>query len=174
MKSIIFFNNTFAEKELNFIAGEKNLQKVGASEFAYIQMILTESLRLYPQNWLVSQKVTENIHIGTYIIPRGSIVLVSQWVMHHDLRYYPRPYKFDPMRWTRSARDKRPVMAFFPFQRSGSQEKEEALFWRVQVLRLVALLSHWRFELLGNPKITPDFSSHLRPKEAIWVVPRAR
>ena len=164
-----------AENEVDAILGGRNLKKIEASGFSYIRMVFAETLRLYPQNWLISQKATESIEIGTYIIPRGAILLVSQWVMHHDLRYYPLPYKFDPLRWRAKARMLRPPMAYFPFQSGVFQEKgQEARYWQIQILLLAALLENWRFEFLRTQKITPDFSSHLRPKEELWVKPKAR
>ena len=163
------------ENELDSVFGKRNSGKIEAQSFVYIRMVLAETLRLYPQNWLISQKAIENIQIGTYTIPSEAIVLVSQWVMHHDLRYYPLPYKFDPMRWTAKARIQRPQKVYFPFQKGASQEKEyEAFCWQVQILILAALLQNWRFYLATEQKITPDFSSHLRPREDIWVIPEAR
>ena len=41
--------------------------------------------------------------IGDYRAPALAIILMSQYVMHHDSRYYPNPFRFDPERWTPEA-----------------------------------------------------------------------
>ena len=163
------------ENELDAVLGERNAKKVEAKSFVFIRMVLVETLRLYPQVWLISQRVMKDIRIGRYTIPSGAIVLVSQWVMHHDLRYYPLPFSFDPMRWAENAQTQRSQTVYFPFQSGVSPKKEnEASRWQIQILILVALLQNWRFHLVTEQKITPDFSAHLRPREEIWVRAKAR
>ena len=42
----------------------------------------------------------EDVEIGGYLLPKGATALLSQWVVHHNERYYPEPLRFDPGRWT--------------------------------------------------------------------------
>jgi cytochrome P450 len=46
---------------------------------------LTESMRLYPPAWALGRQAINNCKIGKYIIPSGSIILMSQYVMHCNL-----------------------------------------------------------------------------------------
>ena len=68
-----------------------------------------------------------------YTIPAGSIVLLSQYVMHHDERYYEDPFHFDPERWTARG-EGRPPEAFATSRSAaarGSASASSSPGWRV-------------------------------------------
>ena len=46
---------------------------------------------------------------------RGTEILVSQWVMHRDPRYFAEPERFDPERWSDGLASRLPRYAYFPF-----------------------------------------------------------
>jgi cytochrome P450 len=48
-------------------------------------------------------------------IPAGSSILMSQYVMHHDSRYYEEPERFNPDRWTAEFKTQLPRFSYFPF-----------------------------------------------------------
>lgn len=52
-------------------------------------------------------------YIEPTLTPARSTIPV--WAIHHDERWYPRPYHFDPERWTKDAERARPRYSFFPF-----------------------------------------------------------
>ena len=53
--------------------------------------------------------------IGGYDFPAGSTMMMSQWVMHRDARYYDDPDAFRPERWLDGLADRLPAGAYFPF-----------------------------------------------------------
>ena len=46
---------------------------------------------LDPNAWAIGRQAIEDCKIGGYIIPAGSSILMSQYLMHHDPRYFPEP-----------------------------------------------------------------------------------
>jgi cytochrome P450 len=54
---------------------------------------------------------------------------MSQYVTHHDPRYYPEPFHFDPMRWTAEAHTTRPKYAYFPFRADPRQCLGQSFAW---------------------------------------------
>ena len=62
-------------------------------------MVVAESMRLYPPAWAVGRRALEDVEVGGYTIPKGTLVLVSQYVIHRDPRFFPDPERFDPERW---------------------------------------------------------------------------
>ncbi|MET0645832.1 MAG: cytochrome P450, partial [Pyrinomonadaceae bacterium] len=62
-------------------------QRVGA----YAEMVVAEAMRLYPPAWAIGRLALEDHEVGGYLIPRGSLVLISPYVMHRDPRFYPAP-----------------------------------------------------------------------------------
>ena len=81
----------------------------------YTQRIFAESLRLYPPAWAIGRQAIRDCKIGGYVIPAGSSILMSQYLMHHDPRYFAEPERFDPERWNPQENAKRPRFCYFPF-----------------------------------------------------------
>ncbi|HEX8853065.1 MAG TPA: cytochrome P450, partial [Pyrinomonadaceae bacterium] len=78
----------------------------------YTEMLVAEVMRLYPPAWAVGRLAIRDYEVGGYVIPKGSLVLLSQYVMHRDARFFPDPERFDPERWTPEAKESRPQYAY--------------------------------------------------------------
>ncbi|MBI1928965.1 cytochrome P450, partial [Candidatus Poribacteria bacterium] len=111
--------NPEAEKrlhaELDAVLGDRLPSVADLEQLPYTRMVFAEAMRLYPPAWAISRRVREDYEVGGYVVPAGAIVFVSQYVMHHDPRYYPEPFRFDPERWTLQLEATRPRFAYFPF-----------------------------------------------------------
>ena len=83
----------------------------------YTEMVLAESMRLYPPAWTVGRLAIADYEVGGYHVPKGSLVLLSQYVMHRDARYFPEPERFDPLRWTPEASEARTAVRLLSFRR---------------------------------------------------------
>jgi len=66
----------------------------------FVEQVVTESMRLYPPAWIVGRRAIEPYPIGEYVAPARAILLMSQWVMHRDSRWFSDPERFNPDRWT--------------------------------------------------------------------------
>ena len=65
--------------------------------------VLAESMRLYPPAWVVGRRALEDVELGGYRVPAGTLTVVSQWVTHRDPRWWPDPLRFDPDRFAPEA-----------------------------------------------------------------------
>src|SRR4029077_15545703 len=65
----------------------------------YTDMVLRESMRLYPPVWVIGRRALEPFRLGNYELPEETNVLISQIILHRDARYFPEPDRFDPDRW---------------------------------------------------------------------------
>jgi cytochrome P450 len=133
----------------------------------YTEMVLTESMRLYPPVWVMGRRAVSGYKVGKYYVPAKSIILLSQYVMHHDERYYPEPEKFDPERWTPEARAARPKYAYFPFGGGPRMCIGEQFAWMESILIIATLAQRWKLRLVpGHPvKLQPLIT--LRPKHGM-------
>jgi cytochrome P450 len=132
-------------------------------QLKYTEMVLAESMRLYPPAWALGRMATEPHEIGGQRIPPGSMVLCSQWTMHRDQRYHSDPLKFDPERWTPKAKAARPKFSYFPFGAGPRQCIGESFAWMEGTLLLATLAQQWKFRMA--PGFTP------RPHPAITLRP---
>jgi cytochrome P450 len=81
----------------------------------YTRMVIKEAMRLYPPNRSVGREALNDCEIGDYHVPAGTQLLMSQWVVQHDSRYFDCPEEFRPERWTTEFTSQLPKYAYFPF-----------------------------------------------------------
>jgi len=129
----------------------------------YTEMVVSETMRLYPPAWAVGRLSLEDHEVGGYLIPRGSLVLVSQYVMHRDPRFFPDPERFDPERWTHEARSARPQFSYFPFGGGPRRCIGEGFAWTEAVLILATLARRWRLRLIPGRAVEARARITLRP-----------
>ncbi|HJT16858.1 MAG TPA: cytochrome P450 [Thermoanaerobaculia bacterium] len=139
----------------------------------YTRMVLAESMRLYPPAWIIGRLALEPVEIGGYTIPRGAIVIVSQWVMHRDPRYWRDAEKFDPERF-RVEDASRPKFAYFPFGGGSRICIGEGFAWTEGVIVLQTLARKWRLELAQSTPVIPKPVITLRPRGGIRMTAHAR
>src|ERR1044071_5570531 len=140
----------------------------------YTEMVFAEAMRLYPPVWVMSRRAVSSYKVGKYYVPARSIILLSQYVMHHDERYYPEPERFDPDRWTPEAKARRPKYAYFPFGGGPRMCVGEQFAWMEGILLIATLAQQWKLRLVpGHPvKLQPLIT--LRPKHGMRMTIESR
>lgn len=93
--------------------GDEQPQYEHLTELPYTKRVYREGLRLYPPAWAVFRQASGKARLGEYTVPAGSAVILPQWSVHRDKRYFDNPTQFDPARWER--RSPNSVSAYFPF-----------------------------------------------------------
>ena len=130
----------------------------------YTEMVLAESMRLYPPAWAMGREALEDFEIGPYRLPKGTTVLMSQFVTHRDARYFPDPLRFDPERHTPEAKARRQRFSYFPFGMGPRQCIGEAFAWMEGILVLATFAQKWKMELIEGHPVQPEPLFTLRPK----------
>ncbi len=85
-----------------------------SSHLPYTSAVVREALRLFPPAWITNREVVGEVVLGSYQVPNGMTVAVSQWVSHRDRRFFKDPGGFRPERWLEDGKAA-PRFAFFPF-----------------------------------------------------------
>lgn len=143
---------------------------------AFTQMVVKETLRLYPQAYVLFARVAaEDVELGGYRIRRGSQVYPAPYMIHHDARWFPDPEKFEPERFQPERFDKLPSCAWIPFG-AGPRACIGAAFATMELVLITAtILQRARLSLApeqGDPEPMPLFS--LRPKGGLRMVVTGR
>lgn len=138
------------------------------------ERILSESLRLYPPGWTIGRRALQDLTLGDFTIPKGALVLMSQYVMHRRADFYPHPQEFDLSRWTPEAKAARPQFAYFPFGGGPRGCVGEPFAWMEGVLVLATLARKWRLKLAPGQEVVPDPLVTLRPKHGVLVTAEPR
>jgi cytochrome P450 len=137
-------------------------------------MVLAESMRLYPPAWTMGRRALTDYQVGGFVIPANSIVLMSPWVMHHDARFFPEPFEFDPERWTPDARESRPKFSYFPFGGGPRVCIGEQFAWMEGVLLIATIAQRWKMRLAAGQVVEPKPMITLRPKYGMRMIVESR
>jgi cytochrome P450 len=130
----------------------------------WTRAIVAESMRLFPPAWTMGRRVLETQNIGGHKIEKGALVILSQFVVHRDPRWWPAPESFQPSRWIPgSTSSARPKYAYFPFGGGSRICIGESCAWTEAILLLATIAQRWRFVPTSDPPPRPEPRITLRP-----------
>jgi cytochrome P450 len=150
------------------VLGDRPATAADYPRLQYVEMVLAESMRLYPPAWAISRLAMEDTQLGEWRVPRDAVVAVSQAVMHRDPRWWPDPDRFDPRRFAPDAKLARPKFTYFPFGAGPRVCIGEGFAWMEGVLILATLAQRWSMELVSRD-VKPQASITLRPRGGILI-----
>jgi cytochrome P450 len=81
----------------------------------YLDMVIEENMRMYPPATRIDRICNKDYEFEGLKIPKGQLVTIPIWALHHDPDIYPDPYKFNPDRFNEENKKKRPNEAYIPF-----------------------------------------------------------
>ena len=137
---------------------------------AYTERVLAESMRLYPPTWRLVRRALTDFPVGEHTIPAGSLVVVCQYAMHRDPRFFPDPERFDPDRFMPEARTARPQFAYFPFGGGPRRCLGESFAMMEGVLLLASLARRWRLRAAPGHAVEPVSEHLLRARHGVRMV----
>jgi cytochrome P450 len=161
-------------QELDSILGDRPPTVADLPSLTYTERVLSESLRMYPPAWIVGRRALEDHEVDGYTIPAGSIVVASEYIVHHDPRWFPDPYRFDPDRWVPERVAKRPKFSYFPF--GGGQRLciGEPFAWMEGELLLATIAQRRKLRLVRGHPIGLSPVVTLRPKHGMRMTAHRR
>ena len=137
----------------------------------YIAQVVDEAMRLYPPAHTVVRRASEETELLGYTVPKGRIVAVNIWGIHHRPSVWSDPFEFSPERFeaSRTAPDasrRASGYTHLPFAGGPRACIGEHLAMAELVAAVGALLSTYRLRShLESPNLEVDLA--LRPKGAL-------
>ncbi len=148
--------------ELDQVLGGRLPAAEDVPQLPWTRAIVSESMRLWPPAWTMGRRVLQTHAIGGHPMEAGSLVIMSQWVVHRDPRWWDRPDAFAPDRWLSPS--SRPKYAYFPFGGGSRVCIGESFAWTEAILLLATIAQRWQFRPLPGSKPEPEPRITLRPK----------
>jgi cytochrome P450 len=128
------------------------------------EQIVRETLRLYPSIWTMGRRAMEDLTYAGQTLPKGALLVASQWLTQRDERWFSEPLEFRPQRWTAEFRGTLPRYAYFPFGGGSRSCIGENFAWMELVLIVATIAQRWRFSL------TPS-AAEVKPHARITIHP---
>jgi cytochrome P450 len=160
--------------EVDEVLGDRLPTAGDLDRLCLCRALFSESLRLYPPSWAMGRQLLEDLPIADVTIPAGDLVLLPQWVVHRDPRWWPEPERCLLERWTPDAERHRPRGAFFPFGAGVRQCIGEGFAWTEGVLAIAILARRWRFRPVPGRDLELEPLITLRPSTGVWLQPSLR
>ena len=153
--------------ELDAVLGDRPPGLDDLPHLPYTSGVFAEALRLYPTAAMIFRRALEDHPVGEYMIPKGGIIMLSQYAMHRDPRFYPNPDAFDPDRWAPEVRANRPRFSYFPFGGGPRVCIGEGFATMEGALVLATIAQRWQPQLLAERPVQLDPKLGTRPSDEL-------
>jgi cytochrome P450 len=154
-------------EELDRVLGGRLATNADVPRLEYTRAVMAESMRLYPPAWIIGRQAIGAHRVGDFEIPAKGVVLMSQYIVHRDARWWDRPGEFVPERWL-GEQGVRPRYAYFPFGGGPRQCIGESFAWLEGILLIATLGQRWRFRLAdASAGVRLHATITLRPRDAL-------
>jgi cytochrome P450 len=157
--------------------GDAPLGADDVQRLPYSRAVLAESFRLYPPAYIVGRRALAECALGDRAIAPRTIVLMSQWIVHRDPRWWPEASAFRPERWLPggSALDAgRPKFSYFPFGAGTRVCIGEQFAWMEGILALATIARRWKLRLVEGHRVVPQPIVTLRAKHGMRMIVHSR
>lgn len=136
--------------------------------------VIEEAMRLYPPAASMSRQAQGPDDLAGKRIRRGTLVIVSQWILHRHKLLWENPDCFDPRRFLPEEREKIDRFAYLPFG-AGPRVCIGASFSLLEgAIILAHLMRMFSFEHQKDHAVVPVQRITLRPKDGMPMVLRRR
>jgi cytochrome P450 len=134
----------------------------------YTEQVLWETLRRYPPAAAIFREVDDAVTIDDYRLPADTFVVIPQFHVHTDDRWWDQPEQFDPGRWDAITEPpgERPEYAYFPFG-GGPRHCIGMRFARMELKLALATIVRRCDVSHGHDDVPIDVGSTVSPGEEI-------
>jgi retinoid hydroxylase len=142
-------------------------------ELPYLDMVLDETLRLYPPAWVGPRRAVHDFEFAGHQVPAGAHVNYCSWASHRLPEVFPEPEAFIPERFERERKAALPRGAYVPFgggsricigKRFGQTEVKLVATMLIQRLRLENLPGR-TMTIRQMPTLSPDGGLEMRVRD---------
>jgi cytochrome P450 len=155
--------------EVMRVLGDRTATFADLAQLPYSDMVIKETLRLYPSAVGANRKAIEDVQIQGYTIPKGAEVSLQFYAMHRSERYFDKPLDFIPERFDKANEKNIPRYAYLPFG-AGPRVCIGNQFAMMEArLILVTMVQQFALALQPDQTVKPKQAVTLRPSAPIMM-----
>uniref|UniRef100_A0A7N8YHG7 unspecific monooxygenase n=1 Tax=Mastacembelus armatus TaxID=205130 RepID=A0A7N8YHG7_9TELE len=114
-------------------------------QMEYLDMVLNESLRLYPAGNRLERVAKASVEVNGVTIPKGTVIVIPVYAIQHDPALWPEPEAFTPERFSKENKNNIDPYAFLPFGAGPRNCIGMRFALLVMKLAIVEILQHFSF-----------------------------
>lgn len=165
-----------AREEVLELFGHKNPTSDGIARLKTMNMIINETLRLYPPVITMTRKVQMEVKLGNLALPANINIFLSVLALHHNPQIWGKDvHQFKPERFAggvAKATNNNPA-AFYPFGMGPRTCVGLNFTTNEAKIALSMILQRYKFTLSPNYVHFPDDIFILTPKNGVQVILQA-
>jgi cytochrome P450 len=158
--------------EVDTLIGQRSPTVEDWPRLVYTERVILEGMRLYPPAYTIGREPVRDCTIAGYGLRKGQTVLMPQFVVHRDPRWFSEPDRFLPERWETA--HALPKFAYFPFGGGPRVCIGNTFAMMETVLVLATIARRFEFSVVPDYPVIPWPTFTLRPMHGIQVVLRRR
>ncbi|XP_076750018.1 cytochrome P450 9e2 [Xylocopa sonorina] len=166
------------EVDRYLIEGNGEISYESLSKMEYMEMVISESLRMHPATMLTDRLCTQQFQLppagpgyNSVTVHPGENIWFPIYTLHHDPKYFSDPEKFDPERFNKENMHKIDPYAYIPF----GVGPRKCIGNRFALMEVKVLLVHLiqKFVIKPNertsvPLVYKKGSFTLAPQDGFW------
>ena len=160
--------------ELDRVLGGRTAGLSDVPNLPYTEMIIKESMRLYPPAWSITRETVADVEVGGYPIETKHVVIVNTYGMQRDVRYFPDPERFDPERFSAENEKTIPKYAYIPFGGGPRVCIGNAFAMMEAKLVIATIAPHFHLALAPDQQVAPQRVFTLRAKYRMRMIATER
>ena len=161
--------NELINDEISRFLGEMDITHELLGQLEVSRNLFAEGLRLYPPVPFITRDLTEPTPMRDWLMKKGSLVVVSPWLIHRHKQFWKNPDSFIARRFARGQKDKVDKRAYLPFG-IGPRVCPGAAFALMEgPLILASLFQRFEFEIEAHPDLRPVCRLTTRPSHPIYI-----
>ncbi|KAI2805260.1 Cytochrome P450 4V2 [Blomia tropicalis] len=139
-------------------------------QMKYLEMVIKESLRLYPSVPFIGRKITKEFTANGYSVPAGCTCAIFIYFLHRDPKIFPHPERFIPERFEPDAPIHKMPYAYMPFS-AGPRNCIGQKFAMLEMkIMLASIIRRYRMEAITKrDMISIDFSILIKADTPVLI-----
>jgi cytochrome P450 len=135
----------------------------------YTEMVMRETLRLYPGLWANGREAVQDVYLSGYKIKKGDLIFVSPYLNQRDPNYFKEPEAFLPERFSDGADKKWQKLSYYPFAAGEHICLGRDFAMTESLLILATIISQVKFNPLDDGNVNIAVGATLRPDRQIQM-----
>jgi cytochrome P450 len=140
-----------------------------AAGLVQTRAVVEEALRLYPPIIGITRTAVRRTELARRIIERGTMVIISPYVLHRHRLLWRDPDRFDPTRFLPGASRTVERYAYLPFGVGPRMCVGAAFAVQEATLVVATLMRHFVLDLAPGQSVWPVIDFTLRPRDGLHM-----